>query len=283
MAFAPLLVRRSVWLLSVAVAVTITAAFTAPPDHVLRVCADPDDLPFSDSALRGFENKIAAVIARDLGDSVSYVWWPNRRGFIAHTLRAGRCDLVIEAPKGLDIVLTTKPYFRSTYYFVTRHDHPTKPTSLDDPILRKLRIGVSMMGEDYALSPPGQALSQRGLGTHLFGFQSYYDPDHHPGDIVDAVSTGTVDAAVVWGPLAGYYAKRSSVPLDLIALPDSDTVTGFPMAYDVALGVRITDRALRDTLNKVIDRQQPAIDSVLHDFGIPTLSLPATPAAHASQ
>jgi mxaJ protein len=283
MAFAHKLFRRSAWLVCATAAVTTAAAFTAPPSHVLRVCADPDDLPFSDSALGGFENKIAAVIARDLGDSVTYVWWPNRRGFIAHTLRVGRCDVVIEAPKGLDIVLTTKPYYRSTYYFVTRHDAATKPSSLDDPILRKMHIGVSMMGEDYALSPPGQALSQRGLGTHLFGFQSYYDPDHHPGDIVDAVSTGKVDAAVVWGPLAGYYAKRSSVPLDLIALPDSDTVTGFPMAYDVALGVRITDREFRDTLNKVIDRRQAAIDSVLHDFGVPTLPLAAAPAPPTSR
>jgi mxaJ protein len=277
------LFRRSVWLSCAALGVVATAAFTAAPSHTLRVCADPDDLPFSDSALRGFENKIASVIARDLGDTVAYTWWPNRRGFIAHTLRVGRCDVVIEAPKGLDIVLTTKPYFRSTYYFVTRHDRPAKPTSLDDPLLRKMHIGVSMMGEDYALSPPGQALTQRGLGAHLFGFQSYYDADHHPGDIIDAVSTGKVEAAVAWGPLAGYYAKHSSVPLDLSPLPDSDTVTGYPMAYDVALGVRITDRALRDTLNKVIDRKQAAIDSVLHDFGIPTLPLPAASAPPTSR
>jgi mxaJ protein len=258
---------------SVAATAAFTAAFTARPPHLFRVCADPDNLPFSDSLQRGFENKIADVLARDLGDSVRYTWWPSRRGFISHTLRVGRCDVVIEAPKGYDLVLTTRPYYRSKYFFVVRHDRPVRPTSLDDSVLRTMRIGVGMMGDEYTNTPPGQALAQRGLGTHLYGFHTNYDAEFRPSDIVEAVETGKVDVAVVWGPIAGYYAKRSPVPLDLIPLPDSDAVTGFPFAYDVAVGVRLTDRPFRDTLNTVLDRRQGEIEAILRDYGVPLLPL----------
>jgi mxaJ protein len=256
-----------------ALTLAATAASSGRPPHLLRVCADPDAMPLSDSSRQGFENKIAAVIAKDLGDSLTFVWWPNRRGFITHTLNVGRCDVVIAAPKGFDMVLPTKPYYRATYYFVSRRDGRMHPTSLDDSVLKTARIGVGMMGDEYAMTPPGQALAQRGLGPHLKGFLTYYDADIRPGDIVKAVEDGGVDVAVVWGPLAGYFAKNSSVPLDLTALPDSDTVTGFPFAYDVVMGVRLTDRAFRDTLNMVLARRHGEIDAILKDYGVPLLPL----------
>jgi mxaJ protein len=130
-----------------------------------------------------------------------------------------------------------------------------------------------MMGDEYTSTPPAQALVQRGLGPHLYGFETYYGTEIRPSDIVDAVETGKVDVSVVWGPIAGYYAKHSSVPLDLIPLPDSDTVTGFPFAYDVAVGVRLTDRPFRDTLNTVLDRHHAEIQAILREYGVPLLPL----------
>jgi mxaJ protein len=243
---------------------------------VLRVCADPDNLPFSNDKQEGFDNKIAALIASDLGDSLAYTWWPSRRGFIRMTLRDKRCDVVMGVPKDYDPVATTNPYYRSYYVIVTRQDKNLHIKSLDDPALDKLKIGVDMMGDDYANTPPGMALNQRGLGKNLLGFETYYDEQNRPGTVVRAVADGKVDAAVVWGPIAGYFAKQSPVKLDLSALPDSDTVSGFPFAYDVTMGVRHGDQGRMAQLNGVIARRKSDIDQILRDFGIPTEPLTGT-------
>jgi mxaJ protein len=242
---------------------------------VLRVCADPDNLPFSNEKGEGFDNKIAALIASDLGDSLAYTWWPSRRGFIRMTLRDKRCDVVMGVPKDYDPVVSTSPYYRSYYVILVRHDGP-HPTSLDDPSLAKLKIGVDMMGDDYANTPPGMALGQRGLGKNLVGFETYYDATNRPGTTVGAVASGKVDAAVVWGPVAGYFAKQSPVKLDLVQLPDSDKVTGFPFAYDVTMGVRHGDQGHLAQLNGVIARRKSDIDQILRDYGIPTAPLTGT-------
>jgi len=250
-----------------------------PAAHQLRVCADPGDLPFSNEKGEGFENKIAAIIAKDLGDSLSFDWWPNRRGFVGHTLGMRHCDLIVAAPKGFDLVIETNPYYRSTYYIVTRRDRNIKLTSLDDPLIKTLRIGVNQIGDNYANTPPAHALSARGAVSNVTGFSTFYDEERHvrPSDIIDAVSKGTIDVALAWGPIAGYYAKHSSVPLNLVPLPDTDRVTGFPFAYDVSLGVRRGDNSFRDLLNQVLERRKADIDSVLRDYGVPTLPLaPAT-------
>lgn len=241
---------------------------------LLRVCADPDDLPFSNDKREGFDNKIAELIASDLGDSLSFTFFRAGRGFIRNTLRAGDCDVVFGVPKGYDLVAATNPYYRSAYYFVTRRDRGIKLASLDDSALAKFKIGVGMMGDDYANTPPGQALAARGWGTHLVGFNTYYTADTRPEDIVTAVENGKVDVAVVWGPIAGYFAQHSSVPLDLTALPDSDKATGFPLAYDVVMGVRRGDRQHLAQLNDVIARRKADIAQILKQFGIPTVAAP---------
>jgi mxaJ protein len=243
---------------------------------VLRVCADPDNLPFSNEKGEGFDNKIAALIASDLGDSLAYTWWPSRRGFIRMTLRDKKCDVVMGVPKDYDPVVSTAPYYRSSYVIVTRHDQDLHITTLDDPRLDKLKIGVDMMGDDYANTPPGMALGQRGLGKNLVGFETYYDDQRRPGDVVRAVANGKIDAAVVWGPIAGYFAKQSPVKLDLSTLPDSDTVSGFPFAYDVTMGVRHGDPGHLAQLNGVIARRKSDIDQILRDYGIPTEPLTGT-------
>jgi mxaJ protein len=257
------------------------AAGRAPKaEHVFRVCADPDDMPFSNQKGEGFENKIAALLARDLGDTaVAYTWFPTRRGFVRNTLRAGECDAMIGAPAGYDLVLPTKPYYRSAYIAVTRRDRHLKVTSLDDSALKTLKIGVNLIGDNYENTPPAHALGARGITTNMVGFSTFYNQEHPPSEIVDAVASGKIDVAVVWGPLGGYWAKRSSVPLDLSVLPDTDRATGFPLAYEVTVGVRRNDRTLRDALNAALDRRKPEIEAILRDYGVPLLPITAESAA----
>jgi quinoprotein dehydrogenase-associated probable ABC transporter substrate-binding protein len=239
------------------------------PPHTFRVCADPDDLPFSDKQRQGFENKIAALLASDLNDSLSYVWWPTRRGFVRSTLGAETCDIIMGTPQGYDLVLQTHPYYSSDYVVVTRHDRNLHITSLDDSILTSLRIGVNTMGDNYENTPPAHALGARGINEHIVGFSTFYNAEQRPSDIIEAVIKGTIDVAMVWGPAAGYFVKQSPVPLDMTALPDTDKVTGFPFAYGVTLGVRRADRGLRDTLNQALDRHRADIDAILNSYGVP--------------
>lgn len=243
--------------------------------HAFRVCSDPDNLPFSDEQRRGFENKIAALLANDLGDSLSYVWWPTRRGFVRMTLGSEDCDIIMGTPEGYDLVLQTKPYYRSAYVAVTRRDRHLRITSLDDPALKTLTIGVNTMGDNYENTPPAHALGARGIYQHIVGFPTFYNREDRPGNIIEAVAKGSIDVAIVWGPLGGYFAKQSSVPLDVTMLPDTDRATGFPFSYGVAMGVRRADRGLRDTLNMALDRRRADIDAILRDYGVPLL--PMTP------
>jgi mxaJ protein len=249
------------------------AAPSAPhvgrPPHSFRVCADPDDLPFSDKQRQGFENKIAALVASDLDDTLSFLWWPTRRGFVRNTLGAEICDVIMGTPQGYDLVLQTHPYYRTHYVAVSRRDRHLHITSLDDSVLKTLRIGVNTMGDNYENTPPAHALGARGINEHVVGFSTFYNAEQRPSDIIDAVVKGTIDVAMVWGPAAGYFVEHASVPLDMTALPDTDKVTGFPFAYGVALGVRRADRGLRDTLNQVLDRRRGDIDAILRDYGVP--------------
>jgi mxaJ protein len=239
--------------------------------HNLRVCADPQNMPFSNRKREGFDNKIADVIARELGDSVSYAWWPSRRGYLRNTLSAGTCDLVIGVPIGFDPVATSKPYYRSTYYIVTRADKKLGITSLDDTRLKKLRVGVNLLDGDYTNTPPAHALSAHGItGTGVVGFPGFYDDEHQPGEIVDSLAKGNIDVALVWGPIAGWFAKKSGVPMSLTALPDSDSAD-LPFAYSVAIGTRRSDRELRTLIDEILVRKKPEIDKILLEYNVPTV------------
>jgi mxaJ protein len=239
--------------------------------HNLRVCADPQNLPFSNNKREGFDNKIADVIARELGDSVSYAWWPSRRGYLRNTLSAGKCDVVIGVPIGFDPVATSKPYYRSTYYIVTRKDKNLGITSLDDPRLKTLRVGVNLLDGDYTNTPPAHALGAHGVhGPNVVGFSGFYDEEHQPGEIIDSLAKGHIDVALVWGPLAGYFAMKSGVPMTLTALPDSDS-PDLPFAYGVAIGTRRSDRELRTLIDEILVRKKPEIDKILMEYNVPTV------------
>jgi len=239
--------------------------------HNLRVCADPQNMPFSNKKREGFDNKIADVIARELGDSVSYAWWPSRRGYLRNTLSAGTCDLVIGVPIGFDPVATSKPYYRSTYYIVSRADKKLGITSLDDARLKKLRVGVNLLDGDYTNTPPAHALSAHGItGTGVVGFPGFYDEEHQPGEIVDSLAKGYIDVALVWGPIAGWFAKKSGVAMSMTALPDSDSAD-LPFAYSVAIGTRRSDRELRTLIDEILVRKKPEIDKILMEYNVPTV------------
>ena len=272
---------RSIWgrltaaLLVAAATVAFMAGTPPRPASDLRVCADPYDMPFSNSQGEGFENKIAQLVARDLNATVINYWWPSRRGVLRNSILGGFCDVMIQAPVGLDPVATTKPYYRSTYYFVFRADRGLQLRSLDDTLLKRLKIGVNMIGYDYTNTPPAHALGSRGI-VGLVGFGNFLNPDpkaDHPDDIIKAVAKDSIDVAIVWGPLAGYWAKQQPVPLTLVALPDSDAVSGMPFAFSMAMAVRHRDKALKATLDSVIDRRHGEITEILRQYNVPMIEM----------
>lgn len=250
------------------------APASGPGRRALRVCADPNNLPFSNRAGEGFENKIAELVAHELGDTLEYTWWPQRRGWVRNTLNAKTCDVAIGVPAGYDLVLTTRPYYRSTYVFVSRADRHYDLTSLDDPRLRTLRIGLHFIGTDYDNPPPAHALGARGIVRNVVGFSIYgnYRQPNPPAQLIDAVARGTVDVAVAWGPLAGYFARREPAPLAITPVsPMTDARTGTVFAFPIAMGVRKGDTRLRDQLQRVMTRDDTRIHQILTDYGVPML------------
>ena len=238
----------------------------------LKVCADPDNLPYSNEQLEGFENKIAALIAQDLGAQVAYTWWPHQRGLVRRTLNEKRCDVLIGIPKGYDPVLWTKPYYRTAYVIVSVKDRGPEVTSLDDPILHQIKIGV------HVNTPPHDALAERGIvDANVVAYRLFHTPQADPqddlGQIIEDLLAGKLDVALVWGPLAGYYAKRLSAPLRLVPLRSGSPAT--PFAFDISMGVRKGESALKAALEEIIDKDADAIQRILEDYGVPLLTAEA--------
>jgi mxaJ protein len=244
-------------------------AATSGDARELRVCSDPNNLPFSNRDLDGFENKIINVIARELHVDATYTWWPQRRGFIRNTLKAGLCDLIPGTVSGLGMVQTTVPYYRSTYVFVTRPG-TEEITSLDDPVLRKLRIGVHLIGDDGFNVPPAHALARRGIIDNVQGFSIYgdYRQDNPPARLIEAVTSGQVDVAIAWGPLAGYFAALQDPRLNVTPVhPVRDE--RFPMTFPISMGVLPGNDSLRHQIEKAIANRRMEIDAILAAYNVP--------------
>jgi mxaJ protein len=254
------------------------ATTAAASDDELRVCADPNNLPFSNSAEAGFENKLAAMVAKHFGQQVSYIWWAQRRGFIRNTLKAGQCDAVMGVPAGYDLVETTRPYYRSTYVFVTRQDRHLDLSSLLDPRLHHLAIGVHLIGDDGNNPPPAQALGDQGIVDNVHGYSIYgdYRQANPPARLIEAVEKGEVDVAAAWGPLGGYFAQRSPVPLTVTPIRDTERFAPQQFQFAIAMGVRKGDHALRDRLSAFIDEHRSEINALLRSYGVPLVDLPVT-------
>jgi quinoprotein dehydrogenase-associated probable ABC transporter substrate-binding protein len=252
---------------------SVSAEEQADKPAPFRVCADPNNLPYSNSKQEGFENKIAELLARELNRQVTYVWWPQRRGFLRNTLDAGLCDVVMGVPAGYDPLLTTQPYYRSTYVFAYQKKAAFSITSFDDAILRQLKIGVHLIGDDYANSPPAHILGQKGIVNNVVGYSVYgdYAEENPPGKIIQAVATKEIDVAIVWGPIAGYFAKQQAEPLTLVPVPTNANESKFPLVYNMALGVRQKDVALKAKLDEVLSREAVEIRKILQAYGVPLL------------
>ncbi len=257
-------------------ALVLLGCGASKPAAELRVRADPNNLPFSNREGEGLENHLAQLIGSELHAAVSYTWWPQRRGFIRNTLAADSCDVVMGIPTGSERVLTTRPYYRSSYVFVSRKDRHLGITSFDDPALKKLKIGVQLVGDDYNNTPPVHALSRRGIVGNLEGFSVYgdYSQANPPARIIDAVVSGAVDIAVAWGPLAGYFAWRSGAQLDIVPVSPAYDPPGLRFAFDISLGVRPGDQKLKQQLENVLQRRRSGIDSLLAEFGFPLAQSP---------
>lgn len=241
--------------------------------EALRVCADPNNMPFSNRAGEGFENKIAELLAKDRHATLEYTWWAQRRGYVRNTLNAGACDVFIGVPASFGLAETTRPYYRSTYVFVAKRDRHLALGSLDDPRLRRLRIGVQMIGDDARNSPPAHALTSRGLVQNVVGYTVYGDyakPSPLAG-IIDGVERGDVDAAIVWGPAAGYFAKTRARDLELTPVSPRADSPAVPFVFDMAMGVRRGNDALRDALDDFIARRGGEINAVLDRYGVPRM------------
>ena len=238
----------------------------------LRVCADPNNLPFSNAREEGFENELARLVAHELQTTVAYTWWAQRRGFIRNTLNAGRCDVIMGVP-ALDMILTTRPYYRSTYVFVSRHDRGLGFSSIAAPELKSLRIGVHLIGDDGANTPPADALGERDIVANVKGYMIYgdYREDTPPARLVEAVEQGEVDVAAVWGPLAGWAAQRSPVPLDLVPITGTEVFRPLRFQFPIAMGVRKDDTLLERRLDQIIVDRGPAIQALLQRYGVPVV------------
>ena len=272
--------RRSLAVVAVALA-ALLATPCAFAQRTLRVCAEPDNLPLSNEHEAGFENRIARVVADELQATLVYEWRLQRRGFVRKTIGADLCDAWIGVPAGLDRVLTTRPYYRSGYVFLNRADAREPLTSFADPRLARLRVGVQLIGDDLAASPPGLALARAGATENVVGY-----PVWGEGSAAERISAdlaaGRLDAALVWGPQAGYFVDHAPVPLAVVR---AVAPTGFevPFEFAIAMGVRQGDADLRRELDAALERRARDIDAILDAFHVPRLGTGATTASAASQ
>ena len=231
--------------------------------EALRVCADGNNLPFSNQAGEGFENRIAELMADDLGVPLTYVWAPQVMGFVRNTLELRVCDVIMGTPAGYEFVQNTNPYYRSVYSLVVPEDSDLVATRLSDPAFEGRRIGV------VAETPPTVPL--RRSGARIQGYPLMVDTRVRAPvrDAIEDVVSGNTDGAVLWGPLAGYYAARQEPSLKLIPLVDDDSDA--TLDYRITMGIRHGEPHWKDWINDFIDRHQEEIDAILTEYGVPLL------------
>lgn len=244
-----------------------------PPDlvtpDVLRVCGDPGNMPFSERGGDGFENKIAAIIADELKIKVRYYWLTQGPGFVRNTLGTSLCDLIMGTGFGGDVVQTTNPYYRSAYTLVTRAGDLDGISALDDPRLKGKRIGV------IAGTPPVNRMGELGFVSGMKAYAPYQlDPQRKhqtvAAEIVADLAAKDIDAALLWGPAAGWLAKHAGSAMTVVPLLKEPERP--PMAYRIAMGVRLGENDWKRSLNIILRKRKSDIDAVLRKFDVPLLS-----------
>ena len=240
----------------------------------LRVCADPNNLPFSNRQQQGFDNQIAKLIAADLGKGVTYVWAPERgESFVRKTLLAKRCDVLMGIPSAYPEALASEPYYRSTYVFLWRRDRNLQVRSLNDPALHRLRIGVHVVSDDASNLPPAQALANRGMFRNMVSYSIYGDlsKPNPPAALIDAVARGNVDLAIAWGPLAGFFAQREAAPMAMVPVSPPVDRPFLPFTFSISIGVRPTDKDLLKSINSALEHRRSEVRKILLSYGVPLL------------
>lgn len=246
-------------------------ATAATTDHEARnkdyltVCGDPNNLPFSNDRYEGFENKIAQLIADELGRTLHYRWWPQTVGFVRNTLRVRLCDLIMGITSVNELVQNTNPYYRSVYALVQRTNAQPLIESLDDPLLKERRIGV------VAGTPPATLLTRYGLMENVRSYQRTVDTRRYspPMDAVKDVADGELDVAIIWGPIAGYAMAKQGASMTLVPLPPK--LDSVPLAFSVSMGIRHRESQWKHDLNALLERLSPKIQAILLDYGVPLL------------
>jgi quinoprotein dehydrogenase-associated probable ABC transporter substrate-binding protein len=234
--------------------------------HELRVCADPHNMPFSTEQREGFENKIAALFAEKLGKDLSFTWYPQAPGFVRNTLGAHRCDVIMGAPQGDDLVQVTNPYYRTAYALVFKRGTGLDAVeTLSDPGLKEKRIGI------VAGTPPANNMVANGLMAKAKPYPLVVDTrvSSSAADMMHDLATGEIDAGVLWGPMAGYYARQAGS--EVAVVPLIKETAGPRLAYRIAMGVRYADQDWKRLLNRMIAESQGAINQLLLEFGVPLL------------
>ncbi len=244
------------------------ACLTAIAQSPLRVCADPDNLPFSKRGASGFDNRIVTLVAHDIHRAPVFIWARARRGFLREQFDKDACDVLLGVPAGMRGLAVTDPYYTSSYAFVTPARKHLEIASFEDTRLKNQRIGLQILEED--LSPPSLPLIRSGHAAQIVGFEAF---GKREGDVVKAVADGNVGMAVAWGPVAGYFAHQSRVPLTVTPVTPGYTFSGIPFTYSIGLGVHQQDQVLLQHLNNSIHRLQPEIDRILAAFAVPTVNV----------
>src|SRR3954471_22869009 len=233
---------------------------------VLRVCADPRNLPFSNDKGEGFENKLAELFAEKLQKKLDYMYFPQATGFVKMTLGAHRCDVIMGFPQGDDLAQGTNPYYRTAYALVAKQGSGLDDvTTLEDERLKSKRIGI------VAGTPPATNMAVAGLMMNAKPYALMIDTryDSSSAAMIKDLMSGEIDAGVLWGPIAGYYAKQANPPLHVTPLVKE--TTGPQLAFRIGMGVRPADQNWKRLLNRLIQENQPAINKILLDFGVPLL------------
>ncbi len=233
-----------------------------------KVCADPENMPYSNSKKEGFENKIAEVLAKDLGLKLTYQFWPDRFGFYRNTINAKRCDVIIGTADGNDVLRTSKPYYRSGHVYVWRKESNYNITDWTSPDLKKGIIGV--VGE----SPATIAMDQNDLITNARPYRMQRDLNLPPSYLIDDLAKKDIDVAIAWGPIGGYFAKQSKVPMEVRMIPEyvgRDAINSAKGKefWNISVGVRKKDKERMEKIQAALDRNADKITKILDDYGIP--------------
>jgi len=252
----------------------ILSCLSLASSNNLRVCEDPNNLPYSNAQGHGYEIELAQLTGNALGRNVQFVWVAQRGDFLRKSLIAGKCDVMLSVPSGMDELAVTRPYYRSSYAFVMRKDRHLDIRSFDDPRLKHLRIGVQILqNEGGSATPAADALIHRQLANNIVWYRIFpnFIRSNPAAALVEGVEAGDIDVAVAWGPLAGYCARTSAIALDVVPV-SPQLEQSVPLAFNISMGVRPGDTKLCSALNGVITRRQAEIHKILIKYGIPAAS-----------